>query len=73
MQQSQYGMPVYIIPGKEYTLRSITDNCNLNKELVRNLYTLPIIGDTMQQLIFSVCYRIISRYGMLYYKDFPTS
>ena len=50
VQQSQYGTPVSIITKKEVTVRFITDHCRLNRKLVRNMYPLPRIGKTMQQL-----------------------
>ena len=49
-QQSQYSTPVFIIPNKEGNGRFVTDYLRLNHKLVRNPYTLPIIGDTMQKL-----------------------
>ena len=50
VQQSQYSTPVFIVPKKEGTVRCIMYYCMLNKQLFRNPYPLPIIGDTMQQL-----------------------
>ena len=50
VQHSQYGTPIFIIPNKESTVRFITDYFRLNHKLIRNLYQLPIIGETIQQL-----------------------
>ena len=43
-------MLVFIIPNKEGTVRFITEYYRLNPKLVINMYPLPIIGDTMQQV-----------------------
>ena len=50
VQQSQYGMPVFISPMKEGTLRFITDYHRLNHKLVRKLYPSPRMCETMQKL-----------------------
>ena len=50
VQKSQYGTPIFIIPNKKGTVRFITDYQRLNQKLVRNTYTLPIIGETMYQM-----------------------
>ena len=50
VQNSQYGKPVFIIPKKEGTVRFIMDYMRLNQKLVKNLYPLPTIGDTIQKL-----------------------
>ena len=50
VQQSQYGTPVYIIPKKEGTMMLITDYLRLNYQLVRKIYTLPRICETMKKL-----------------------
>ena len=50
VQQSHYGTPIFMIPKKEETVRFITDYHRINQELVRNTYSLPIIGETIQQL-----------------------
>ena len=50
MQQSQYGPPVFIIPKKEVTVRSITDYRRLDQKLVINPYPLSRIGETIYQL-----------------------
>ena len=50
VQQSQYGTPIFIISKKEGTVRFIIEYLRLNQKLVRKPYTLPRIGETMQQL-----------------------
>ena len=50
VQKSQYGTTVFIIPKKEGTVRFITDYCRVKHQLIINLYPLPKIGETMQQL-----------------------
>ena len=50
LQPIQYGIPVFIIPKKEVTVRFVTDYLSLNQKLVINPYPLPRIGETMQQL-----------------------
>ena len=50
VQQSQYSIPVFVIPKKEGTMRFITYYLRLNHKLVRNTYQLSRIGDTMHQL-----------------------
>ena len=50
VQHSKYDTPVFIIPKKEGTVRFITDYHRLNQQLVRKLYLLPRISETMQQL-----------------------
>ena len=44
-------MPVFIIPNKSWTVRFIKDYRRLNQKWVRKPYSLPIISDTMKQLI----------------------
>ena len=50
IHQSQYGTPIFIIPKKEGTVRFITDYQKLNHNIIRNPYSLPRIGDTINQL-----------------------
>ena len=50
VQQSQYGMPIFIMPKKGVNVRFITDYQNINQKISIKPYTLPIIGETMQQL-----------------------
>ena len=50
VQQSQYLTSEVIIPKKEGTVCFIMDYRRLNQKLIRNLYPLPRIGKTMQQL-----------------------
>ena len=50
VQQIQYGIPVFITPNKEGTVRLITEYQRLNQKLVRKTYPLPRIGETMQKL-----------------------
>ena len=50
VQQYKYGTPVFIVPKKEGTMRSITDYFRLNRQLVRNQYSLTIIGKTIHQM-----------------------
>ena len=47
VQQSQYGIPVFIIPEKEGTISLIIYYCTLNHKLDKKPYPLPIIVDTM--------------------------
>ena len=41
---------MFIIPKKEGTVRFIAEHCRLNQKLVRKLYPLPRIGDSLQKL-----------------------
>ena len=50
VQKRQYNIPIFIIRKKEGTVMFISDYHRLNQQLVRNPYTLPRIGETMQQL-----------------------
>ena len=50
VQQYQYGTTVFITPNKEGTVRLITDYHKFNHQLVRKLYPLPRIGETIKQL-----------------------
>ena len=50
VQKSQYSTPVFIIPNKEVTVRFITDHRKLNQKVVRKMFTLTGIGNTMHQL-----------------------
>ena len=49
VQQSQYGTPVFIISNNEGTVRFITDYRRIDQKLIRKMYPLPRIGETMQQ------------------------
>ena len=50
VQKSQLVTSVFIMSKKECTVRFITDHRRFNHQLVRKTYSLPIIGDTVQQL-----------------------
>ena len=50
VQQSQYGIPVFITPKKEGTVRFIMDYLRLNQKLVTKTYSFPRIGKTMKKL-----------------------
>ena len=43
VQKPQYGMPIFIIPKKEGTLRFIMDYQKINQKTVRSTYLLPIV------------------------------
>ena len=49
VQQSQYGTPVFIISNNEGTVRFITDYRRIDQKLIRKMYPLPRIGETMHQ------------------------
>ena len=50
VQHSIYGTLVLIIPKKEGTVSFITYYHSINHQLVRKMYTLPIIVNTMDKL-----------------------
>ena len=50
VQQSQCGIPVFIVRNKEGTVRFRTDYHRLNHNLLGNMYPLPRIGKTTKQL-----------------------
>ena len=50
VQQIKYHTPVVITPKKEGTVSIITDYFRLNHKLVRKLYPLSRIGDTMKDM-----------------------
>ncbi len=43
-------MPSFIVPKKDYTVRTISDFRELNKQIVRQLYPIPKISTTLQEL-----------------------
>ena len=51
VQNSQYGTPSFVIPKKEGTVRFITDFLKLKHKLVKNMYPINIIGETMNQMV----------------------
>ena len=51
VQQSQYGIAVFIIPKKEGTMRFIIDHHMLNQKMVRNPHPLPRIGKTIKYMV----------------------
>ena len=66
IQQTQYNTIVFIIAKKEGSVRFITDYHRLNQKLVRKLYLLSIIGNTMKYLkVFQ--YETASDLNMGYY------
>ena len=48
VQQYQYSTTVFITPNKEGTVRLITDYHKFKHQLVRKLYPLPRIGETIK-------------------------
>jgi hypothetical protein len=47
---SKWALPSFIISKKDYTLRTISDFRELNKQIVRKLYPIPKISTTLQEL-----------------------
>jgi hypothetical protein len=47
---SKWALPSLIIPKKDYTVRTISDFRELNKQIVRKLYPIPKISTTLQKL-----------------------
>jgi hypothetical protein len=43
-------LPSFIVPKKDYTVRTISDFRELNKQIVRQLYPIPKISTTLQEL-----------------------
>ncbi len=46
----QWASPSFIIPKKDFTVRTITDFRELNKKIVRKPYPIPKISTTLQEL-----------------------
>ncbi len=46
----KWALPSFIIPKKDYTVRTISDFRELNKRIVRNPYPIPKISTTLQEL-----------------------
>ncbi len=49
-QSSQWASPIFIIPKKDSTVRTISDFRELNKCIVRNPYPIPKISRILQEL-----------------------
>ncbi len=47
---SKWALPSFIIPKKDYTVRTISDFRELNKQIVRKPYPIPKISTTLQEL-----------------------
>jgi hypothetical protein len=47
---SKWALPSFIIPKKDYTVRTISDFRELNKRIVRKPYPIPKIISTLQEL-----------------------
>ncbi len=47
---SKRASPSFIIPKKDYTVRTISDFRDLNKRIVRKPYPIPKISTTLQEL-----------------------
>ncbi len=47
---SKWGLPSFIIPKKDHTVRTISDFRELNKQIVRKPYPIPKISTTLQEL-----------------------
>jgi hypothetical protein len=47
---SKWALPSFIIPKKDYTVRTISDFTELNKQIVRKPYPIPQISTTLQEL-----------------------
>jgi hypothetical protein len=47
---SKWALPSFIIPKKDYTVRTISDFRELNKRIVRKPYPIPKISTTLQEL-----------------------
>ncbi len=47
---SQWSSPIFIIPKKDMTVRTISDFRELNKRIVRQPYPIPKISTTLQEL-----------------------
>jgi hypothetical protein len=47
---SKWALPCLIIPKKDYTVRTISDFRELNKQIVRKPYPIPKISTTLQEL-----------------------
>ncbi len=47
---SKWALPSFIIPKKDYTVRTISDFRELNKQIVRKTYHIPQISTTLQEL-----------------------
>ena len=50
VQFSEYGTPVFMIPKKEGTVRFLTNFKCVNKGILQKPYTIPRIGETLQQM-----------------------
>ncbi len=46
----KWALPSFIIPKKDYTVRTISDFGELNKRIVRKPYPIPKISTTLQEL-----------------------
>ena len=69
VQSSVYGTQVFIIPKKEGTVRFLSNYRCLNQTIVCKPYTIPRIGDTMQQLEGGFQYATALDLNMGYYKS----
>jgi hypothetical protein len=47
---SKWASPSFIIPKKDYTVRTISDFRELNRQIVRKPYPIPKISTTLQEL-----------------------
>jgi hypothetical protein len=47
---SKWALPSFIIPKKDYTVHTVSDFRELNKQFVRKLYAIPKISTTLQEL-----------------------
>ena len=47
---SKWALPSFIIPKKDYTVRTISDFKELNKRIVRKPYPIPKISTTLHEL-----------------------
>ncbi len=47
---SKWALPYFIIPKKDYTVRTISDFMELNKQILRKPYPIPKISTTLQEL-----------------------
>ncbi len=47
---SKWALPSFIIPKKDYTVCTISDFRELNKQIVRKPYPIPKINTTLQEL-----------------------